>query len=194
MIVGGTGLYITAGLYDYEFANMSKKDYSNYSNDELLEMCKKIDIDCDIHVNNRIRLENFLNRSGIKTKEAKLLYDVKFVGLTTDRNVLYERINNRVDEMFQDGLINEVEQLLNKYGSTNILNRAIGYKEVIKYINKEITLDECMDLIKQNSRHYAKRQYTWFNNKMSIEWFNVDFKNFDNTYDEVIKFLEKEKY
>lgn len=191
IIVGGTGLYITAGLYDYEFSLMNKDDYSNYSNEELLKLCIEKDDSCDIHVNNRIRLENFLKRNDLPKKEPKLLYDVKFIGLTTDRKDLYEKINRRVEEMFEEGLINEVKALMTKYGETNILKRAIGYKEVIDYLKGNIKKEECIDLIQKNSRHYAKRQYTWFNNKMNIKWFSVNFNNFDKTFKEIVSFLEK---
>ena len=92
--------------------------------------------------------------------------------------------------MFKEGLLEEVKYLYDKYGKTKILNGAIGYKEIIKYLNNEISLEEAKDLIKKNSRHYAKRQYTWFNNKMDVEWFQVDFDNFDNTYNEVINYLK----
>ena len=191
IIVGGTGLYLTAGLYDYEFMKMKNVDYSNFSNEELYKMCKEKDNTCDIHKNNRIRLENFLKREELSSKKPKLLYDVKFIGLTTDREFLYERINNRVVNMFQEGLIEEVENLINKYGITNILKRAIGYKEVIEYLNMNISLEECIELIQKNSRHYAKRQYTWFNNKMDINWFSADFNDFQNTYEKVVEHLEK---
>ena len=190
IIVGGTGLYLMGGLYNYEFSKMNSNDFSGYSNEKLFKLCKEKDENCDIHVNNRIRLENFLNRELVPSKNSKLLYDVKFIGLTTDREKLYERINNRVDEMFKEGLLEEVKSLHDKFGNTKILNSAIGYKEIIKYLNNEISLEEAKDLIKKNSRHYAKRQYTWFNNKMNVEWFQVDFDNFDNTYNEVISYLE----
>jgi len=170
---------------------MQKIDYSNYSNEELLKMCLEKDQKCDIHVNNRIRLENFLKRNDTPKKDAILLYNVKFIGLTTNRDILYDRINKRVEEMFEEGLIDEVKDLVHQYGETNILKRAIGYKEVISYLNGEIGKEECLELIQKNSRHYAKRQYTWFNNKMNIEWFDVDFNNFDNTYESVISYLEK---
>jgi len=191
ILVGGSGLYLTAGLYDYSFGKMIKKDYSKYTNEELYEMCKKTDNDIEIDLNNRRRLENYLNRVDKTKKEPILLYNnVKFVGLTTDRSLLYERINNRVDEMINEGLVEEVKCLLNKYGNTRILSSAIGYKEIIKYLNNEISLDDAVELIKKNSRHYAKRQYTWFNNKMHIKWFETDFANFDNTYKNVIKFID----
>ena len=192
IVVGGTGLYLSAAFYDYEFKEIQKEDYSNFSNEELLKLCLEKDANCDIHVNNRIRLENFLKRVDEPKKAAKLLYDVKFIGLTTDRLHLYERINKRVEEMFEEGLIEEVENLLDKYGEFNILKRAIGYKEVIKYLNSEITKEECLELIQKNSRHYAKRQYTWFNNKMDVKWFLVDFNNFNNTYEKVINYIEKD--
>lgn len=194
ILVGGTGLYLTAGLYDYSFSPITKKDYSDYSIEELYEMCKSVDENIDIDKNNRRRLENYLNREDKIKKEPKLLYDnVYFVGLTTDRSLLYERINNRVDEMIDEGLILEVKTLLDKYGNARILQSAIGYKEIIKYLNNEISLEEAILEIKKNSRHYAKRQYTWFNNKMEINWFETDFDNFDNTYNSVVDYLENAK-
>lgn len=189
-IVGGTGLYIKALLYDYKFNKIDKKDYSKYSNEELLKMCLEIDKNCQIHVNNRIRLENFLNRKGSSNTGNKLLYDAIFIGLTTDRVVLYEKINKRVDEMFQEGLVREVDNLLNKYPNANILKRAIGYKEVISYLEGNISLEDARWLIKKNSRHYAKRQYTWFNNQMQIKWFKTDYNNFNNTIKEVEDYLD----
>lgn len=193
IIVGGTGLYITAGLYDYKFLDFDKKDYSSFNNEELYEMCKKIDNNLEIHKNNRIRLENFLNRGGFKENNSSILYDVLFIGLTTDRNILYERINNRVDEMMNEGLLEEVKSLYKKYPDAEILKRAIGYKELISYLNGENSLDDSVELIKKNSRHYAKRQYTWFNNKMIVTWFKTDFNNFSKTVDEVIEYVEENK-
>lgn len=193
ILVGGTGLYLTAGLYDYSFSEVVDEDFSSYTNEELYEMCKSIDINLDIHINNRRRLENYLKRVDKEKKEPKLLYDAKFVGLTTSRENLYERINARVDEMIEEGLIGEVEELYKKYGDVRILGSAIGYKELIKYLNKEISLEEAINLIKKNSRHYAKRQYTWFNNKMNITWFETDFNNFENTYKKVVDYLDASK-
>ena len=193
IIVGGSGLYLTAGLYDYEFSPKEAKDLEEFSNEELFDMCKDINEDVDIHPNNRRRLENYLKNTNHDTKEPKLLYDVRFIGLTTDTDTLYERINLRVDKMFEQGLIDEVRKLRDTYGNTKILNSAIGYKEIINYLDDKITLDEAVkiiDSIKQNSRHYAKRQYTWFNNKNDVKWFNTDYDNFENTFNEVVKYLE----
>lgn len=192
IIVGGSGLYISAGLYDYKFNDILKKDYSNYTNEELYEMCLKIDNNLNIHKNNRRRLEMFLNKNGEVEKNAKLLYkDVYFIGLTTDRDNLYNIINNRVDAMIKDGLIEEVKYLYNKYGRVKSLNTSIGYKELIKYFNNESSLDEAIEMIKKNSRHLAKKQYTWFNNKMDINWFKTDYINFNNTCNEIIDYIEK---
>lgn len=195
ILVGGSSLYITASLYDYKFNDIEYNDYSNYSNEELYDMCLKIDSSMNIHKNNRRRLEMFLNKKGILESDAKLLYkDTYFIGLTTNRDYLYERINDRVDEMIKEGLLKEVEDLYKKYGNTKILNTSIGYKELIKYFNNEISLEDAITLIKRNSRHLAKKQYTWLNNKMNITWFNTDFNNFNNTYLEVVKYInENEK-
>ena len=119
-----------------------------------------------------------------------MLYeDCIFIGLTTERNKLYEIIDNRVDVMINNGLIEEVKTLYKKYPNSMILKRAIGYKEIIDYLSGNITIEEAIDLIKKNSRHYAKRQYTWFNNKMDVKWFNVNFEDFSKTIEEVKEYL-----
>lgn len=191
IIVGGTGLYATAGAYDYRFyEDENDVDYGMYSLDKLYDLALKKDKNCKIDRNNRVRLERFLKRSNEEKIEPVLLYkDSIFVGLTTDRNKLYEIINNRVDKMVNDGLIEEVKELYKKYPNSMILKRAIGYKEIINYLNGDITLEEAIDLIKKNSRHYAKRQYTWFNNKMSIKWFSTNFEDFNKTIEEVEEYL-----
>ncbi len=191
IICGGTGLYITAALYDYRFSERNNNDYSKYSNEELYNMCKEYDSSLDIHVNNRRRLENYLNKKNKEKISPQLLYDTIFIGLTTNREVLYKKINKRVEEMFDEGLIKEVSNLYKKYGETRILNSAIGYKEVISYLKGEIDLAEAKKLIQKNSRHYAKRQYTWFNNKMHIKFFETNFQDFNKTYEEVINYIEK---
>ena len=196
IMVGGTGLYIKASLYDYKFEDESiKNDYSKYSNIELYDMLKSIDNDTLIHVNNRKRIERALdyyyNHGKIMdNKTDKILYDVLFIGLTTDRNILYERINNRVDMMINNGLIDEAKKIYDSNIRSKAVMTPIGYKELFPYFEGVKSLDECIDLIKQNSRKYAKRQYTWFNNQMDVKWFNVDFNNFLNTINEVINYIE----
>ena len=190
IIVGGTGLYATAGAYDYRFNDEEKKDYSNYSLEELYKLAKEKDINCNIDKNNRIRLERFLQKDLTSLVEPTLLYnDAIFIGLTTFRENLYKIINKRVDKMIDNGLVQEVKNLYTNYPKSKILKRAIGYKEIIDYLENKITLEEAVDEIKKNSRHYAKRQYTWFNNKMDIKWFEVNFNYFNETIDNVKDYL-----
>lgn len=142
IIVGGTGLYIKALLYDYTFD------------------------------------EN-------ENKNAKL-YDFKIIGLTRDRNHLYNIINERVDYMIENGLLEEAKSLYDKNIKTRVLSTAIGYKELFEYFDKKISLESAIQKIKQNSRHYAKRQYTFFNNQFEdIKWYNVDEISFDDIIDAI---------
>ena len=183
VVVGGTGLYIRALFYDYEFEDKIKKDYSMYSNEQLYQMALDIDPNIDIHKNNRVRLENFVDANGNIKKDSKPIYDVIYIGLTTDRDNLYNILDKRVDKMFDNGLVEEVTNLYHKYPNSSILKRAIGYKEIISYLNKEISLDDAKELIKKNTRHYAKRQYTWFNNQIDVKWFNKDDNLLNNVYE-----------
>ena len=192
ILVGGTGLYLTAALYDYKFTQMDNKSYDEYSNDMLYEMALKKDQSMLIHKNNRQRLITFLNKKDVTTTNAKLLYnDTIFIGLSADRKVLYERINKRVDKMINDGLIEEVKSLYEKYPTSRVLSSAIGYKEIISYLNGNTSLEEAIELIKKLSRHYAKRQFTWYNNKLDVKWFETDYNNFDNTINSVIDYINK---
>lgn len=194
IIVGGTGLYIKAALYDYKFTTGTKNnEYENLSNEEILSKVKSLNKEIDIHVNNRQRLVRVLNKlennEEISNNKDKLLYNVKIIGLTTTRDILYERINKRVDLMIKNNLLNEINSLKDYYKTSKILNSAIGYKEFYDYLfnNKDLSL--VINEIKKNSRHYAKRQYTFFNHQMNVKWFDVDFNNFDNTINEVINYL-----
>lgn len=193
VVVGGTGLYIKALFFDYVFDEMKKNNYDNLSNDELYILAMKKDPKCNLHKNNRVRLINFLNRSKEEKNKDVKLYDVIFVGLTAERSKIYDICNKRVDIMIENGLLNEVKTLKEKYPNSNILKRAIGYKELISYLDSNISYNDAIELIKKNTRHYVKRQYTWFNNQLDIKWFNVDFDNFNNTYEDVIKYIEANK-
>lgn len=191
VIVGGTGLYLCAGLYDYKFKEeINTNNYDNLSNEQLYNLALEKDKNMDIHKNNRVRLIRFLNRESKNNNGNKLLYDVKFIGLNLDRNLLYERINLRVDKMMKDGLLDEVKNLNPLRVSSRVLNTAIGYKELYDYFDKKISLEQAIEEIKQNSRHYAKRQFTWFNNKMNVTWFNVNLDDFQKTIDQVEDFLD----
>jgi tRNA dimethylallyltransferase len=161
-------------------------------------MLLKIDPETNIHKNNRKRVERAIDsykNTGVipgKVKTDKLLYDAIFIGLTTDRDYLYERINKRVDVMMSNGLLNEAKWVYESNIRTKAVLTPIGYKELFPYFEGEKSLDECLDLIKQNSRRYAKRQYTWFNNQMNVNWFDVDFDNFNNTVENVLNYIKKE--
>ena len=191
ILVGGTGLYLKAALYNYEFKEeKNNSNYDNLTNEELYELAKKKDINMDIHINNRKRLIRFLNREISSNKGNEIIYPHILIGLTTSRDNLYRIINNRVDKMVKEGLIDEVKYFYDKGINSKSLNTGIGYKELYKYFSNEISLEEAIDLIKKNSRHYAKRQYTFFNNQLNPKWFNVDYDNFNKTINEVIDYIE----
>ena len=198
ILVGGTGLYIKAAIYNYEFKEETTHDYSNYSNEELYQKLISVDPNTSIHKNNRKRVERALSYyenhnepMSLKEKSETLLYNTIFIGLTTDRNNLYERINNRVDKMIENGLLEEAKYIY----AINIRSKAvmtpIGYKELFPYFDKEKKLEECLEEIKKNSRHYAKRQYTFFNHQLPVVWFNVDYDNFENTINEAVRYIKE---
>ncbi len=197
ILVGGSGLYIKAALYDYKLVNEEfHSEFNELTNEEILKEIKKHH-DTDIHVNNRKRLVRELNK--IKNNSTNIsninepIYDIVVIGLTTDRDKLYEIIDNRVDIMIKEGLLKEVKSLYDNKINTKAIQTGIGYKELYKYFRGEISLDESINLIKKNSRNYAKRQYTFFNHQMKVNWFNVDFDNFDNTINKVYEFITKEE-
>lgn len=195
IIVGGSGLYIKALLYDYKLNDEQKtnNEYEDCTNEVLKEKVNKIYPENNIHVNNRKRLVRFLNsyekdNKIIKNTEDrnKLLYEVTFIGLKTSNEILKSVINKRVDRMLNDGLLEEAKTNM-KYKKSNSI---IGYKEINKYFNNQITLEEAIEEIKKNTYKYSKRQYTWFNNQINnITWFTINQNNFDNTINEVINYL-----
>lgn len=196
ILVGGTGLYLKATLYDYNFTEGTTNNlYNDLTNEELLNKIKEYNVEELPHVNNRKRLVRLLNKlennESITNNGNNLLYkNTIFIGLTTDRDILYDKINKRVDDMFNNGLVEEVESLKSYFKTSKALNTGIGYKEFIPYFNKEKNLDEVKSDIKKNSRHYAKRQYTFFNHQFNLTWFNTNYDNFDKTINEVINYIE----
>lgn len=197
ILVGGTGLYIKAALYDYKLTEEKETNtYDNLTDEELYNKLLEVDKDIVIDKNNRRRLIRALNyykenNKSINTNTTnKLLYDAIFIGLTTDRRILYDKINNRVDIMIKEGLLNEVKVFYDKNIRTKPLLNAIGYREIYSYFDGNISLEEATDKIKQNSRHYAKRQYTFFNHQLPIVWFETNYNNFNNTVEEVIDYIE----
>ena len=202
IIVGGTGLYIKAVLYDYEFSDEASPkgdQYEGLTNEEVHAKLEAIDPASAkaLHPNNRRRVVRALNiyhetkqtkSQTIEKQEKKLIYDVTLIGLTDDRIALYQRINDRVDKMMDDGLIDEVRNL----HETGIKReaqaiQAIGYKEIYDYLENTTDLETAIELIKRNSRRLAKRQYTWFRNQMDVTWFDVDVANFERTVDEILE-------
>lgn len=208
VIVGGTGLYIKAALYDYEFgeSQMDHQDYvikyQNYSNEKLYAHLTMIDETSaqELHPNNRQRVLRAIaiyESTGVKKSDTlasqnhELIYDANFIGLTLDREILYERINQRVDLMMKQGLFQEIEGLMKKNYSNNLQSmKAIGYKEWFAYYQGKQSLEETIELIKKNSRNYAKRQYTWFNNQMPVKWFTCNLNDFNETVEMVVTYLK----
>lgn len=199
IFVGGTGYYLKAALYDFSF-DEEITNYNNYdylSNEELVLKIESYEEGIVIDKDNRRRNERLLTKleNGTFSSQVnyKLLYDdVLFIGLTTDRDTLYERINKRFDDMLID-VIDEVKPFYLKGIKSKSLMTGIGYKEFYDFFDNKKTLKETVNLIKQNSRNYAKRQYTYFNNQLNVKWFDVDFANFQNTLNKIIDYIEENK-
>lgn len=194
ILVGGTGLYMKAALYDYGFEEETKiYTFRDKTNEELYIELKKVDPNTDIHPNNRKRIERALSyyyEHGVPISSQKKattpLYDTIFIGLTTNREILYERINKRTYQMLEDGLLEEAKKIYDlNYRSKAILT-PICYKELFPYFEGNCSLESSIELIQQRCRRYAKRQYTWFNHQLPVEWVEVDFECFENTIQEVM--------
>ena len=201
IISGGTGLYISSVIYNYEFEASERKfadedKYNDLTNEELYNLLLSKDPNIDkekIHPNNRKRVIRAIevfeetNKSIHSfNKKNEKVYDYFIIYLNMERNILYERINKRVDLMLKDGLLDEVKSLYDE----GIMPKAIGYQEFIPYFKGEITLDEAIDKIKLNTRHLAKRQQTWFKNQMDTNFYNVDLNNYEDTLNNIIKDLD----
>ncbi len=179
IIVGGSGLYIQAALFNYNFDtkfNKEKSKYINYTDEQIIDTYNSLypqnEPNLDICNINRIR--NFLIKQefGVELESdgTKPYYDnALIIGLTVDRPILHERISTRVDQMMEMGLVEEVKQ----FASDAPSQTAIGYKEIHSYLKGEIDLDTAVELVKRNTRRFAKRQYTWFNNKMDVKWYDT---------------------
>jgi len=199
ILVGGTGLYIKAGLYDYVFEDEPAVDLSDLeklTNQELYDYLKTIDaVEAEkLHPNNRKRVLRAIaiyrgagaSKSSLVAKQKhKCLYDAMFVGLDTDRLKLYASINTRVNRMFAAGLIDEVRDLVNKYGKKHHAFLAIGYKEVIQHLEGKMSFGDAVEAIQKNSRNYAKRQFTFFRNQLPVDW----YPDGDMAYQAILKKL-----
>jgi len=196
IIVGGTGLYIKAALYDYRFKEENNlNEYNELTNEEIYSKINSYGVEPTCHVNNRKRLIRELNKleNDLITEKTgnTPLYEFKIIGLTTDRDQLYKRIDKRVDIMIENGLLDEVKSLYDRKIYSKSIQTGIGYKELYKYFDKDVTLEEAINKIKQNSRRYAKRQYTFFNNQLPVKWFNANINDFNDTINEVEKYLKE---
>lgn len=200
LLVGGTGLYINSLVYDLNFAKTAydekiREKYENIANEYGLEYVHNLleDIDPErakkIHKNDIKRVIRALEIYELTGKtmseynkdfrKENTDYDLTMICLNMDRQELYNRINNRVDKMFEKGLIEEVKKILDMgYDPESRALQGIGYKELISYLNGEISLDDSLALIKQKSRNYAKRQLTWFRRDNRFKW--VDKNKFDD--------------
>lgn len=197
VLVGGTGYYIKSVFYDYSFDEETDNDikmYDDLSNDELNSRIDAYECGFAYDKNNRkrmIRILQKLENGWIPENNdfTKVYDDVLFVGLTTDRETLYKRINERFDKMLVP-LIDEVKPYAIKNIRSKALMTGIGYKEFYPFFNNEDTLVNVVEECKKNSRNYAKRQYTWFNNQMDVKWFDVNFEDFSKTVDQVCLYIE----
>lgn len=200
ILVGGSGLYIASVLYDYRFLGKERDqeyldNYEDYSLPDLVETLKKkapkIAENTDLKNRRRVLRALEKNDSDLDELSNILYYDNSIIiALNIDRSILYERINKRVDKMIDDGLITEAKNLFS-YHYESQATSAIGYKELFKYFEGLISLEKAIELIKRNSRRYAKRQLTWFKNKMKCLWIHFDLENPDNTIKMVLDLIEK---
>ncbi len=204
IVVGGSGLYINSLIYDLDFGKAKSSEklrdyytyyYKEHGEDALYNKLQKIDPMAaeKIHKNNVkrvIRALEVYDITGSKFSELNTdirkpsdKYECILIGLFMDRKVLYERINQRVDKMISEGLIEEVKNLLDKgYNKDLISMKAIGYKEIIEYLEGNITLEKAVTILKRNTRRFAKRQYTWFLKDKNVKWFDIkDIKDIDLT-------------
>ena len=214
IVVGGTGLYINSLVYELKFtrvkANQDLRNKYNeladkYGNDFIYNELYKIDATSakKISPNDRKRIIRALEiyyetgkpmsyyNENFRKKSNK--YNLVMIGLNTDRKLLYSRIEKRVDKMINDGLIDEVKRLISMGYNKNLPSmKAIGYKEIISYLEGELELNEAINILKRNTRRFAKRQLTWFKMDDRIKWINInDFKDVDDIGNYIFNYASK---
>ena len=212
LITGGTGLYLNSLIYNMDFAKSNanneireklEQELAENGIDYMHEKLRGLDEEAAnrIHKNNTKRVIRAIEvcMSGQKMNDFSkdLRYNEKYkpiiIVLNRDREVLYQRINKRVDIMLENGLLDEVKELL-KMGYTKdmISMQGIGYKEMIKYLDGEYTYDEAIEIIKRDSRRYAKRQFTWFKRYQDAKWFDLDkYQDIEILKEDIINHIEK---
>lgn len=207
ILVGGTGLYVQAVAYDYRFTKIGadetfreeqEKFADRFGNEALHQKLKDLDPISykTIHPNNRkrvIRALEVIEQTGkpfssYQQKQTEPVYNSIFIGLTMERELLYDRINARVDKMIESGLIEEAYRLYRQQLTDSQAAQAIGYKELFLYFDGMLSKEEAIQLLKRNSRRYAKRQHTWFKNKMNIKWFDMT-ENQHKKKQEIFKYV-----
>lgn len=214
IIAGGSGLYIQAALYHYHFSDqkrdesITKRLEKAVADEGAISLHNRLnEIDPEqarkIHPNNHRRLIRALEiyestgttMTAYQKKQKGSPYKPVLIGLEMDRKLLYEQINKRVDKMLENGLLNEVESLYTEGFSDCQSMKAIGYKEFIPYFKGEQNLEQSLELLKRNSRRYAKRQYTWFKNKMNVHWYSITpatmHAKFQNILDDLAGMLKE---
>ncbi len=211
IVTGGTGLYLNSLIYNMDFAKSNanseireklEQELKTNGIDYMHDKLKSLDLDAAnrIHKNNTKRviraIEVCLSGEKMNDFSKDLKYNDKYqpiiIILNRDREVLYERINKRVDIMIENGLLEEVKNLLKMgYKKDMISMQGIGYKEIIKYLEGEYTYEEALEIIKRDSRRYAKRQITWFKRYEDAKWFNLDeYNNVENLKEDIVNYIE----
>lgn len=213
-VAGGTGLYMNTFIYDMDFASpppedrvLRKKLYDEaeeFGREYVHNILKELDPEAasKIHPNNLQKTVRAVEiaKSGTEIKdfskdpEPNSLFDPLLICFDRDREELYDRINRRTDKLFEIGLVDEVRGLMEAgLDIDDISMKGIGYKEVIMYLEGQLTLEESIDLVKRNSRHYAKRQLTWFRRYDNMKWFTItDYCSNEEFLGDVTQWLKKE--
>ncbi len=212
VIAGGTGLYLSALLYDMDFSappgdtafrDSLYKEAETYGPAWLHKKLEEADPEAAkrIHPNNIKKVVRAIEAASLGEKvkdfasDLKLTsdYNARLIGLARDRQQLYDRINQRVDLLMEQGLCDEVKGLMERgLTESDISMKGIGYKEIIGYLEGRYDLAEAVDLVKKNTRHYAKRQLTWFKRYKDMQWFNIsEYDSDESCLEEIFKWLEK---
>ncbi len=214
IIVGGTGLYINSLVYDLDFTkaisnwelrNKYSEMAQKHGNQYIFNELKEVDIESAnrIHINDTkriIRALEIFHETGKPMsyfykdfRKENDKYNVVFLGITMDRDKLYERINRRVNIMIESGLIEEIKKLLDMgYNEDLVSMQGLGYKEIIRYIKGNLTLAQAIEILKRDSRRFAKRQLTWFRRNENIKWIKIDsFCNSEELIEYIVKYLEE---
>lgn len=202
ILAGGTGLYFRVLLQDFDLPRVApnkelREELEKKSSEELYKILieKDSEIAKKIHFNNKVKIIRALEvclTLGIPMSRAQKKKESKFQTLwfglnANNRDYLYNRVNKRVDIMFEQGLLKEAEYLFNKYKENKILLSTIGYQEIYPFLNNQISLEEAKEQLKQNTRRYTKRQISWFNANKDIHWFDIETQNQEEIQNSIIE-------